>query len=319
LPAPIFNKRRRFVAILSNQPDSQHGGVARAANSVVHRVPDGSLAFAGILAKAELAFMLPGFRFLFAAIVLSMSILVFGLGAAALLRAAHEQFASIPSRPAPPGPVFAQAREVTAPVLAMLRVETPAAAKPADDAAAPPATATNDQAATISPPVEPERTAALKPEETPQADAAKPEAAVAEVQPSGQTTPAPAIAPAPTEETKVAAIEPAAAPSTEQAPPPAVEATPVAPEITIVTPDPATVIASTKIATLGGPPVTIETKPPAKVTEEKSEKSAVKKRQQARRALERRKAAARARLALQPAQALAADPFPQPTPATRGR
>ena len=41
--------------------------------------------------------MLPGFRFLFAAIVLSMSILVFGLGAAALLRAAHEEFASNPS------------------------------------------------------------------------------------------------------------------------------------------------------------------------------------------------------------------------------
>ena len=31
--------------------------------------------------------MLPGFRFLFAAIVLSTSVLVFGLGAAALLRA----------------------------------------------------------------------------------------------------------------------------------------------------------------------------------------------------------------------------------------
>ena len=41
--------------------------------------------------------MLPGFRFLFAAIVLSMSILVFGLGAAALLRAAHEEFASTPA------------------------------------------------------------------------------------------------------------------------------------------------------------------------------------------------------------------------------
>ena len=54
--------------------------------------------------------MLPGFRFLFAAIVLSMSILVFGLGAAALLRAAHEEFASMPSRRAPPEPVFAQQR-----------------------------------------------------------------------------------------------------------------------------------------------------------------------------------------------------------------
>ena len=41
--------------------------------------------------------MLPGFRFLFAAIALSVSILVFGLGAAALLRAAHEEFASYSS------------------------------------------------------------------------------------------------------------------------------------------------------------------------------------------------------------------------------
>ena len=52
--------------------------------------------------------MLPGFRFLFAAIVLSMSILVFGLGAAALLRAAHEQFASNPSWHAAPEATVAQ-------------------------------------------------------------------------------------------------------------------------------------------------------------------------------------------------------------------
>ena len=42
--------------------------------------------------------MLPGIRFLLAAIVLSMSILIFGLGAAALLRAAHEEVASVPAR-----------------------------------------------------------------------------------------------------------------------------------------------------------------------------------------------------------------------------
>ena len=52
--------------------------------------------------------MLPGFRFLFAAIVLSTSILIFGLGAAALLRASHDQFASIPARRPLPEPVFAQ-------------------------------------------------------------------------------------------------------------------------------------------------------------------------------------------------------------------
>ena len=67
--------------------------------------------------------MLPGFRFLFAAIVLSVSILTFGLGAAALLRASHEQFASIPARRVTPEPYFAQPAEAPAPTLAMLRVE----------------------------------------------------------------------------------------------------------------------------------------------------------------------------------------------------
>ena len=67
--------------------------------------------------------MLPGFRFLFAAIVLSMSILVFGLGAAALLRAAHEEFASNPAWHATPEPTFAQQNEATRPFLAMLRVD----------------------------------------------------------------------------------------------------------------------------------------------------------------------------------------------------
>ena len=77
--------------------------------------------------------MLPGFRFLFAAIVLSMSILVFGLGAAALLRAAHEEFASTPPWHATPETIFAQQSEVTRPVLAMLRVEPPAAEPKPED------------------------------------------------------------------------------------------------------------------------------------------------------------------------------------------
>ena len=77
--------------------------------------------------------MLPGFRFLFAAIVLSMSILVFGLGAAALLRAAHEEFASTPSWHASPEAVFAQQPETTGPVLAMLHVEPPASEAKAPD------------------------------------------------------------------------------------------------------------------------------------------------------------------------------------------
>jgi hypothetical protein len=68
--------------------------------------------------------MLPGFRFLFAAILLSASILVFGLGAAALLRASHEQYVSNPSwRNGPQEQVFAQAPEPAQPVLAALRAE----------------------------------------------------------------------------------------------------------------------------------------------------------------------------------------------------
>ena len=77
--------------------------------------------------------MLPGFRFLFAAIVLSMSILVFGLGAAALLRAAHEQFANLPSRRATPEPMFARLNDGPPPTLALLRVDPPVAEKPAEN------------------------------------------------------------------------------------------------------------------------------------------------------------------------------------------
>ena len=133
--------------------------------------------------------MLPGFRFLFAAIILSMSVLVFGLGAAALLRAAHEQFASIPSRratartgvrpaertaDADAGPAALRAaggREGTghcagnAAAVASAETETPAA--PVFDAT----------------PAEPEKLAALKSEETVAAEPAKPEIPAAEPAP----------------------------------------------------------------------------------------------------------------------------------------
>ncbi|KQW20851.1 hypothetical protein ASC80_11775 [Afipia sp. Root123D2] len=73
--------------------------------------------------------MLPGFRFFLATIVLAASILVFGLGAAALLRATHEEFAVAPSLRTiqPPLPVRARQPEAATPALAMLRVEIPAA------------------------------------------------------------------------------------------------------------------------------------------------------------------------------------------------
>src|SRR5579863_10457858 len=73
--------------------------------------------------------MLPGFRFLFAAIMLSLSLLVFGLGAAALLRAAHESFASNSSWRAAPEVTFAQRPDATLPMLATLSVDTPVVEK----------------------------------------------------------------------------------------------------------------------------------------------------------------------------------------------
>lgn len=68
--------------------------------------------------------MLPGFRSLFVAVVLAVSMLIFGLGAAALLRATHEEFASLPLKQTPE--VTFGSKE-TEPALAVLQVDTPAA------------------------------------------------------------------------------------------------------------------------------------------------------------------------------------------------
>jgi len=73
--------------------------------------------------------MLPGIRFIFVTVILSASVLIFGLGAAALLRVSYEEFATLPSwrvaQPQfPPAPA-----EITPPTLAMLRIETPDTAK----------------------------------------------------------------------------------------------------------------------------------------------------------------------------------------------
>jgi hypothetical protein len=135
--------------------------------------------------------MLPGFRFLLAAILLSTSILVFGLGAAALLRATHEQFVSNPPwRNGPQEQVFAQAPEPVQPVLAALRAE-PVVTEPL---AAEPAPSLRDRVPTISLPAsEPELSAAVTTE--------------ASVSPQPQVTEAPPIA--------VAADEPAEVETTE--------------------------------------------------------------------------------------------------------
>ena len=131
--------------------------------------------------------MLPGFRFLFAAIVLSMSVLVFGLGAATLFRAAHQEFASTPSWRAAPETMFAQQPE-EAPTLAMLRVDaSPATGPKAATDAAPVVTAVEQPTPDTTPIV-----AAVEPEVPYLAAAPRPE------QPTPDTPPATAVSAEPT-------------------------------------------------------------------------------------------------------------------------
>ncbi|HLX17770.1 MAG TPA: hypothetical protein VKS24_21475 [Bradyrhizobium sp.] len=245
--------------------------------------------------------MLPGFRFLFAAIVLSLSLLVFGLGAAALLRAAHEEFASNPAWRTAPEVKFAQPAEATQPALAMLRVDVPAPEKAREDAAEPASTA---------PIATPNREPSLQ-AETVKADTATPEIAVAENPAARAIAPASPEVSAATEENKIAASETSARQAAPVAPQPERADTQLAS---------ATDIAATKIATLGGPPVDVETAPPEKVgdarpDQTKPDQAASEKRTQARRAARHRKsAAARARQAAQQAQ-LQANPFAPPSAA----
>jgi hypothetical protein len=284
--------------------------------------------------------MLPGFRLLFAAILLSMSILVFGLGAVALLRAAHEEVASTPSWRAAPENLFARQNEATPPVLAMLRVEPAVAEKAPDDVpAVPPAesvaivsppaepapvstpvepaspvSAPAEPEATVSAPAEPESTAALKPDEASAPETAKSEATVAETAAQAEAIPARTDAPAAADETTIAVSEPipppaqVAAPANEGVP---AASEPAASEQTSTTVSPEAGMTSTKIATLGGPPVTIGAQLPANAAAVKPDPGAIKKRQRARRAAQRRRMAARARLAQQ-AQQQPANPFAQP-------
>jgi hypothetical protein len=138
--------------------------------------------------------MLPGFRFLFAAILLSTSILVFGLGAAALLRATHQQYVSNPGwRNGPQEQVFAQVPEPAQPVLAVLRDEPEVSAEPVPSL--------RDRVPTIGLPAsEPEQVAAVASEaeaqpqdaapaaEIPAAESAKPETTVEAAAPASIDT-----------------------------------------------------------------------------------------------------------------------------------
>jgi hypothetical protein len=72
--------------------------------------------------KGEIHLMLPGIRILFAIVLLSVSVLIFGLGAAAFLRSAHENIASAPIWRPIETPLTARV-DIAQPTLAMLRVE----------------------------------------------------------------------------------------------------------------------------------------------------------------------------------------------------
>ena len=279
--------------------------------------------------------MLPGFRFLFAATFLTLSILVFGLGAAALLRAAHEQFATNPSWHAAPEATFVQQVEPARPLLAMLRVGTPAADQKASGdipggtvptIAAPAEPTPAERAATVQLPAEPTEIAALKPE-PPTLPAAKSDIPAPE-------SPAPAspAAAAPGDVPAAGAAQVATSASSDNAQlastdravpepalPPPNEAVPAAADIHAAA-SPATAAASpeadtttTKTAALDNPSTTFETKLLEKAASAKPDPSEVKKQLRARRAAYRRRMAARAarlaRLAAELQQQQAADPF----------
>jgi hypothetical protein len=258
-----------------------------------HRVPDSSKAF--VTCEGGTAFsMLPGFRFLFAAIVLTTSILVFGLGAAALLRAAHEEFASLPSWHPGGEPAFAQPGESSPPILAMLRVEPATEEQKAPDnlpAAAVPAEAEQKDAA-LPETAEPDVPSANDPEQ----DKAPP--AQADVQ----------TAAAGTDEIKIAAKEEVssspneAAPAVTERPNVAEEVNaPAAPEIT-----------STQVAALTTSPITGKIPlPPVRASVVKPDKKVVPK--------PRRKIVSRPR-PVQPAPQQTVDSFgPPPVTPARAR
>jgi hypothetical protein len=226
--------------------------------------------------------MLPGFRFLFIAILLCMSTLVFGLGAASLFRSAHEEFANLPTWRAQPGTGFAQPPETGRPTLAMLRVEPPppdqdSGAYPAPSdlpaaAAAQPAAVTADHDMTA---VDPDKPAVAPDKAATGADQAPagPEkvvsgldkvAALSPAMPAEQKPEPPAVAPEPPPSMPAAPVASAAAPLESPAP----EAKPaVQPEVTVATP-----------ATAPTPPAVVEAAavepPPSPAPAEGADRSA---------------------------------------------
>jgi hypothetical protein len=261
--------------------------------------------------------MLPGFRFLFAAVLLTVSLVVFGLGAAALLRSAHQEFATIPTRRAPQA-VFAQPPVEAPPTLAMLRVEAPAA--PTPETVAPPVvsvTSAAEQVPPIAAPAEPEKI--TLPETA--APLSTQAAAAAEMTAPVAATPKPEV-PAKSEATKIeerdplttvavapaTSVEPVAVPLESAAVPAPVAAAEVAagPQPTATLTDDDAKLSSTKIAMLGGPPIDTESVPlPKAKPAAEPAKKIVKKRV----VVKKRRVAARPRAAAAPQPT---DPFGLP-------
>ena len=248
--------------------------------------------------------MLPGFRFLFAAILLSTSILVFGLGAAALLRASHEQYVSNPSwRNGPQEQMFAQVPEPAQPVLAALREEPEMTAEPEPSV--------RDQIPTIGLPASgPKQLAALTTEAEVEPQAAPPPVE-ATVEPATTGPPEGATAPAPADTltlTDTTASIPDAKPDVE----PAAVATAGEPASTATPASPALDVAAAKLAALNDRAPTAVKDAPAKAkADSKPDKSKANDKAAKRKA----KAKKRHRVVRrQPPQQLQQqlDPFGQP-------
>jgi len=286
--------------------------------------------------------MLPGIRFLFAAVALSVSILIFGLGAAALLRAAHEEFSSNSSwRTAPEPPMLAQQPD-TRPVLALLRFDPPPGAREVRADAR--TNVTQQVSAATSAPAEPEavvesppdsqKVAALgvqensTPAETPKVDATKVEAVAAPTASPDDTTTASVTATNPpaagtearvatTEEAKPAASDTSPAAKTETtksdtarsdtADAKTAEAEPAKPEPATSEPAKSEPIsapdsAARKVAALGGSPVAVEEASAKKDAGEKAERKARARAEARAEAQAEARAKARKRLAAQRAR-----------------
>lgn len=273
--------------------------------------------------------MLPGLRFLIATIVLSVALLIFGLGAAALLRATHENYASLSSWRIPNEPTFALPIDNSRPpIIAMLRAESAAIAFPAGNpsVSVPTPSAPEVGSSIVAADSPPPAATATEPISVKESEAsARPEPLqepVPSTEPpttSSVTVEKTILPPAPphVEEPAIAVMAVAApadfATTDKEAPPPAAptaatQAQPVAPpadaaaqtapvEVAVLS-DPATAVADVTPVEAAKPTLSVPAKP----------KLTAAKKPRVRVAIQRRKTVARPRAA-RPTQAAPDDPF----------